>query len=262
MKRLAGLEQGARFLYGGVEWVILENDYEIGATLALAAEPVFCRAFDDDNRNDWRESSLRRELNGPFFDALIQEGAYPAAFLEWESDLTADDGMKDYGTATDRIALLSDGLYRKFRQFVPAADGWCWTLTPWTCNPEYSAYVRLVNSSGAPNFNGPCNGNRGVRPLCYLESSVSVLVREDDPERRAQEREKTIEEAAESVMETLGEYGAALWVEILTRAMYGVFTAQRAAEDIQQEQADARALNLAPGATVDLSGKSDAAAEG
>lgn len=85
---------------------------------------------------------------------------------------------------------------------------------------------------------------------------------EDDPERQAREREKTVQEAAEAVMQALEEYGAAYWVEALTRAMYGVFTAQRAAEDIQQEQADARALNLAPGATVDLSGKSDAAAEG
>jgi len=149
MKKLATLKQGAYFFYGGVQWVILENDEEIGAVLALAAEPLFKRAFDDDNKNDWRESSLRRELNGPFFDALIREGANRAAFLEWESDLTADDGMTDYGTAIDRIALLSDGLYRKYRQFIPAVDEWCWTLTPWTCNPEYTAYVRNVYSSGA-----------------------------------------------------------------------------------------------------------------
>ena len=117
MKRLSDLKQGAYFFYGGIQWVILENDSKIGATLALAAEPAFNRAFDEENRNDWRVSSLRRELNGPFFDALIAEGANRAAFLDWESDLTADNGMTDYGTATDKIALLSDGLYRKYRQF-------------------------------------------------------------------------------------------------------------------------------------------------
>ncbi len=263
MKKLADLQQGARFLYGGVEWVILNNDFIVGATLALAAEPVFKRAFDDNNRNDWREASLRRELNGPFLDALVQEGADRAAFLEWESDLTADDGMTDYATATDKIALLSDGLYRKYRQFIPAADEWCWTLTPWTCNPEYTAFVRRVVSSGALRSSGACSGDGGARPLCYLESSIFVSVPgENDPEQRAKEREKTVQEAAEAVMETLGEYGAECWIEVLTRVMYGVFTARKNAEEIKQEEADARALNIAPGVTVDLTGNNSAAAEG
>lgn len=94
MKKLAELKPGDRFMYGGVEWVKFED---IGAgTLCLAAEPVFLRAFDEENCNDWRKSSLRRELNGAFLDALVQEGADRAAFLDWESDLTADDGMTDY----------------------------------------------------------------------------------------------------------------------------------------------------------------------
>ena len=174
MKKLANLKPGAYFFYGGVQWVVLENNDKIGATLSIAAEPVFNRAFDEENRNDWRVSSLRRELNGPFFDALIAEGANRAAFLDWESDLTADDGMTDYGTATDKIALLSDGLYRKYRQYIPLVDDWCWTLTPWTCNPSLSYYVRNVISSGAMNWRNACSGSWGARPLCYLESSIFV----------------------------------------------------------------------------------------
>ncbi|WP_300446991.1 hypothetical protein [uncultured Oscillibacter sp.] len=80
MKKLANLKPGAYFFYGGVQWVVLENNDKIGATLSIAAEPVFNRAFDEENRNDWRVSSLRRELNGPFLDALIAEGANRAAF--------------------------------------------------------------------------------------------------------------------------------------------------------------------------------------
>mgnify|MGYP001478647526 CR=1 FL=1 len=109
MKKISQIETGGRFLYGGVEWVKL---YAGDGTVAISAEPVFERAFDEDNKNDWRSSSLRRELNGAFLDALVAEGADRAAFLDWESDLTADDGMTDYGTATDKIALLSDKLYR------------------------------------------------------------------------------------------------------------------------------------------------------
>ena len=95
MKKISQIETGGRFLYGGIEWVKL---YAGDGTVAISAEPIFERAFDEDNKNDWRSSSLRRELNGAFLDALVAEGADRAAFLDWESDLTADDGMTDYGT--------------------------------------------------------------------------------------------------------------------------------------------------------------------
>lgn len=145
MKKISQIETGGRFLYGGVEWVKL---YAGDGTVAISAEPVFERAFDENNKNDWRSSSLRRELNGAFLDALVAEGADRAAFLDWESDLTADDGMTDYGTATDKIALLSDKLYRMFRGIIPRVDAWCWNLTPWTCDASYSCNVRGVYSSG------------------------------------------------------------------------------------------------------------------
>ena len=61
MKKLAELKCGARFTYAGVEWVKLDNTD--GGALVLTAEPVFERAFDEENCNDWRKSSLRRELN-------------------------------------------------------------------------------------------------------------------------------------------------------------------------------------------------------
>ena len=181
MKKLAELKLGAHFMYGGVEWVKFED---IGAgTLCLAAEPVFCRAFDEENCNDWRKSSLRRELNGVFLDALVAEGANRAAFLDWESDLTADDGMTDYGTATDKIALRSDALCRKYREITPPVDAWCWNLTPWTCDASYSYFVRGVYSSGALGNGYACSGHNGVRPLCYLKSEISVPIpRENDEE--------------------------------------------------------------------------------
>lgn len=66
-------------VHGGIEWVKL--DTISAGTLSLAVQPVFERAFDENNCNDWRKSSLRRELNGAFLDALVAEGADQAAFL-------------------------------------------------------------------------------------------------------------------------------------------------------------------------------------
>lgn len=188
MKKISQIETGGRFLYGGVEWVKL---YAGDGTVAISAEPVFERAFDEDNKNDWRSSSLRRELNGAFLDALVAEGADRAAFLDWESDLTADDGMTDYGTATDKIALLSDKLYRMFRGIIPRVDAWCWNLTPWTCDASNSFSVRHVNSSGAMYWSFAYVGDIGVRPLCYLKSEILVSVPGEDDE------EKNVEVAEE-----------------------------------------------------------------
>lgn len=241
MKKLAELAQGARFLYGGVEWVKFED---IGAgTLCLAAEPVFLRAFDEENCNDWRKSSLRRELNGAFLDALVTEGADRAAFLDWESDLTADDGMTDYGTAVDKIALRSDALCRKYRDITPPVDVWCWNLTPWTCDPEYNAFVRSVHSSGALYWGYAYYGYRGVRPLCYLKSEISVSAPgEDDEEEQAARREEMKQEAAEAILSALEDYPSYLWGDALGAAVAALFQSKQDAEEIAQEETDKKAV--------------------
>lgn len=239
MKKLAELKCGARFTYAGVEWVKLDNTD--GGALVLTAEPVFERAFDEENCNDWRKSSLRRELNGPFLDALIAEGADRAAFLDLETDLTADDGMTDYGTATDKIALISDGLYRKFRALIPKIGCWWWTLTPWTCDPEYSCRVRSVNSSGAL-INRACSGYSGVRPLCNMKSDILVSVPgEENADDQAERRAAAVEEAAEAVMETLGDYAVSLWGDVLAAVVSSLFKSKQDAEEIMQEEEAKRA---------------------
>lgn len=242
MKKLAELKPGDRFMYGGVEWVKFED---IGAgTLCLAAEPVFLRAFDEENCNDWRKSSLRRELNGAFLEALVAEGADRAAFLDWESDLTADDGMTDYGTAVDKIALRSDALCRKYREITPPVDEWCWNLTPWTCDASNSCHVRHVYSSGAMDWNNACNGNRGVRPLCYPKSVILVSIpgeAGDEVERAALSEEMRLK-ATEAILSTLNDYPVAAWGPALAGAVTALFQSKLAAEEIAQEEAGKKAV--------------------
>ena len=229
MKRLqlSTLKDGARFVYGGVEWVKLEHLYtESGKleTVAIAAEPVFERAFDEENCNDWRKSSLRRELNGPFLDTLIAEGADPAAFKEFESDLTADDGMTDYGTARDKIALITCDLYREHRALLPKIGCWWWTLTPWTCDPNLAYY-----------------GNWGVRPLCHLESSIFVSV--PDEEGMQMNRGEAIEEARDAVLDTLNDYPADLWGDALGAAVASLFQSKQDAADMAEEEKASREIS-------------------
>ena len=240
MKKLSTLQAGTHFMYGGVEWVKFED---IGAgTLCLSAGVLFHRVFDEENCNDWRKSSLRRELNGAFLDALVAEGADRGAFLDWESDLTADDGMTDYGKATDKIALRSDALCRKYREITPPVDAWCWNLTPWTCDHEYSCSVRDVNSSGALDYDNAYYGLNGVRPLCYLKSEISVPIpRENDEEEQAARREEMKLEAVDAIMSTLNDYPTYLWGDALGTAVAALFQSKQDAEEIAQEEADKKA---------------------
>lgn len=177
--KLADIRPGGRFSFGGVVWVKL-ND----SGLCLSAELVTEKAFDGRNCNDWRGSSLRQWLNEDFLQQLCdhetrEHGDNPDApepFIKITSDLTADNGMTDYGTAEDLIALLTCDLYREYRDIIPPVDNWYWTLTPWSCDPEYSHSVRLVHTSGVlSNFNA-LHGHHGVRPLCNLSSEILVSV--------------------------------------------------------------------------------------
>lgn len=134
---------GEIFSYNGVSFVAL--GVEQGGLLAIVAEPLEEEmAYDEERCNDWRKSSLREYLNGEYLEALGKEQLLP-----FTSDLTADDGMKDYGTSEDFVFLLSDNLYRKYRAFVPSYGVWWWTITPYSCLPSYANFERIVNTDGS-----------------------------------------------------------------------------------------------------------------
>ena len=122
--------------------------------------------LDESNKNDWRTSSLRKYLNGEYLEQFNRGDLLP-----FVSDLTSDDGMKDYGTAEDYVFLLSCDLYRKYRESVPRFNNWWWTLTPWTCSPSYANYARIVSSSGEVDSSFAYYGI-GVAPACLFNPKI------------------------------------------------------------------------------------------
>lgn len=132
---------GDRFEYNDVMFTVLGE--EQGGVLAIVSELLLPRMpFDESRKNDWRISSLRKHLNGEYLEQFNRGDLLP-----FVSDLTADDGMKDYGTAEDYVFLLSCDLYRKYRESVPRFNGRWSTLTPWTCTTG-SSLLRSVSSNG------------------------------------------------------------------------------------------------------------------
>lgn len=163
--KLETIKQGQRFKYGKKEFVKLVALN--GGYLCLAADVWFNACFDEDNKNNWATSSLRKELAARIVEFIPEENLIP-----FDRDLTTDDGMTDYGTCTDIVSLLTCDEYRKYRKLIPNCGKWHWTIT--ADSLVYSSIVRLVHSDGGLSSYYACSGLYGVRPLCVLKSDTPV----------------------------------------------------------------------------------------
>ena len=132
MKKIAlkNAARGTAFDYAGQSWILLENDD--GRALCLSKDIIETRAFDEGNCNNFAVASSKEYLNGAYLDNLLEDVNGPNAFLTTELDLTTDDGLKDYGTCTVTIFLLTVDQYRRNRDVIPNADDWWWLSTAFT----------------------------------------------------------------------------------------------------------------------------------
>ena len=153
MKKIAlkNAARGTAFDYAGQSWILLENDD--GRALCLSKDIIETRAFDEGNCNNFAAASSKEYLNGAYLDNLLEDVNGPNAFLTTELDLTTDDGLKDYGTCTVTIFLLTVDQYRRNRD---------------------------VSTDGALNWYYADDGNYGLRPACYLDSDLLISIEDDE----------------------------------------------------------------------------------
>ena len=105
----------------------------------------------------------------------------PNAFLTTELDLTTDDGLKDYGTCTVTIFLLTVDQYRRNRDVIPNADDWWWLSTAFSTKSNgYESLARRVGTGGTLGGNNAYCGYYGLRPACYLDSDLLISVEDDE----------------------------------------------------------------------------------
>ena len=179
-KKLKEIKSGEVFNFGGYEWIKLEEE-----GLCLIKDIPEERSFDKGS-NDWRKSGLREYLNNNFYKTLTENGADEKDFLMVETDLTADDGMKDYGISKDLISLMTADLYRRNRYLLKPLDSWWWLATPHSCLSFNSYAVSYVYPSGTLGRNSAYLGHFGVRPLCNLSSETLVSVSGKEKRRMKQ----------------------------------------------------------------------------
>lgn len=179
-KALKTAARGTVFPYAGEKWVVLEHD-PAGRTLCLRLDLIPNKPFDENNCNNFATSSSKEWMNGPYLDNLIDAVKGPNAFLQTELDLTADDGLKDYGTCTVTIFSLTVDQYRRNRDVIPNADDWWWLSTAYsTASNGYEHSARLVRLDGSLNRYYAYYGNFGLRPACYLDSDLLISVDSED----------------------------------------------------------------------------------
>ena len=212
-KKLEAFQRGNTFDLAGINWKVLHVDPPAYPNAPAhyfceATEDLFQAAFDEDNNNDWKGASLRKRLNGPFLEELIEKCPELAdAIVPTYRDLTADDGLKDYGSCLDKVTMLTADEYRATRDLHPAPEHWRWLITPdGTPASSGTSFVRCVYSDGSLYFDNAYGGDRGVRPALTLKSDllVSVPGTEDGSEEAMtpEQREMALYEAA---VEKFGE---------------------------------------------------------
>ena len=179
-KALKAAARGTIFPYAGEKWVALEHEAS-GRTLCLRLDLIPNKPFDENNCNNFATSSSKEWMNGPYLDNLIVAVKGPHAFLTTELDLTADDGLKDYGTCNVTIFSLTVDQYRRNRDVIPNADGWWWLSTAYsTASNGYEHSARCVRYDGALSWDYAHRGGSGLRPACYLDSDLLILVDGED----------------------------------------------------------------------------------
>lgn len=168
---------------GGIAFTIIQTAESW--VKCIASECIGNGVFDTKNRNDFAASDIREFLNGEFLQKLIGAGAPEAMFEYFNVDLTADDGLKDYGGDCVRVGLITCDEYRLLRGNIPELpDTWWWTATP---DSPKNSFVRFVYSGGTLSvYSAEYYGSGGVRPLCVLKSEILKSYLDGDMKKRAE----------------------------------------------------------------------------
>ena len=175
-RELKDVPVGGLFKIGEHTFIVLEHtEYGTSALLKDLIEDE--TQFGESNNFD---GSTVDEICGEFaekLEGIVGEGN----LLPHDVDLTADDGLKDYGTVERKVSLLTAELYRRYVYAIDMhkVDAWWWLATPHS-TPTHCDYnwVKCVSPSGGVYDSLLCNLSLGVRPFWIFVSSISVSCEE------------------------------------------------------------------------------------
>lgn len=184
---------GATFTLDGVRFVKLDGDRDaiFALTEDTPADLGYVQFEDDDatrdDHNNFNGSLVQKEIerwlrdkHKPIFDAVVERPI----------DLTAMDGMTDYGCPLTVGRILTIDEYRKHRRFIPLTDKPYWLATGWTTasSPNSSAsYAYYIDTDGTVYYNNVYSPYFAARPALYLQSQILVSVDTDEEEKKLED---------------------------------------------------------------------------
>ena len=163
----------------GREWILLEVSNK--RAMCITKNFVLEDTIFDEKTNNFAKSSLYHVLQENILPDIL-DAFGTENVLEFDTDLTSDDNLDDYGTVTGKISLLTDRQYREYAHLInPVNDtkkyevnGWWWLATPSsTPKRDVSNIVRCVLPCGSL-CNFVCYRRNGVRPFCIFKSNIFV----------------------------------------------------------------------------------------
>ena len=170
--RLADIAVADTFQIGQHEFVVLEHS---GDTTAVIRKDLLGKKTAFGENNNYTGSYVEKICDQ--FGAEIEAVIGKETLVEHTVDLTADDGLKDYGTVKRGMSLLTAGQDRRYVEILDKhkVDKWWWLATPYsTPAHENDCWGKCVAPSGCIN-DGRCdNDDYGVRPFCILKSNIFV----------------------------------------------------------------------------------------
>lgn len=170
--QLSDVAVGDTVKIGGFEMVVLE---QMDGQTALILKDLLGETMQFGENNNY-DGSYVDEACRVFAQELSEIIGWDNIILH-KVDLTADDGLKDYGAVERRASLLTADQYRRYVEildkFKPAA--WWWLATPFsTATHDNDRWAKCVSPSGFINFNFYYVDFIGVRPFCILKSTIFV----------------------------------------------------------------------------------------
>lgn len=175
MKKLSEIKIGDTFAGAdGVERILLDFLPD-GTALTLTRNFVFVNERFDENSNNYAKSHIRNRLETE--ELLKLEKTFGKEnVVEFEIDLTSDDGLDTYGEIKTKYGLLTAEQYRKYTRIISkyAVDNWWWLATAdSTTERDINYWVRCVASGG-----DVCDFNSfyalGVRAVFKLKTNILV----------------------------------------------------------------------------------------
>ena len=172
MKTIKDYHQGEHFVYGKKNCMVLEHMDD--GTLCMVLDEVFESNFGE--TNNFSESKLRKKLNGEYLDEWVKDGADRASFVLMQVDLTANDGLKGYGTCECLLAPRTCDQHRKYRYLIPnPKENWEWTATAYSTKDNNCSFrTYLVAATGSLGYSVYVDIAFGVRPLFKLNPESLV----------------------------------------------------------------------------------------